>query len=75
MIEQLQMVEPQGSQFIDLAAKHLKEAKTLHAMADVYDVQGWQAVAAELRTRALTAEELGAMMHILAEFEALGGVA
>jgi hypothetical protein len=73
--EQLQMFEPTGQEVLHLANKHATDAVKALALAQVWEVQGWHAVASRLRFHAEQKQELAAQMRMLAEFEALGGVA
>lgn len=72
--EQLAMFEPTGAEVLQLAAKHQRDADRAKALAQSLDVQGWQATAKAVMCNASHAERMATELHMLAEFEALGGV-
>lgn len=74
MPDQLSMFEPTGAEVLALAQKHAKDAQRSFSLAESLRVTGWGATAHAVYKQAHTSERLVAELHMLAEFEALGGV-
>lgn len=72
--EQLAMFEPTGAEVLQLARKHQRDAERAKALAQSLNVSGWDATARAVMRSADHAERMAAELHMLAEFEALGGV-
>lgn len=75
MTEQLSMFEPTGAEVLALARKHEKDAARAFALADTLNTTGWTAAAHSAFKQFHRSETLAAELYMLAEFEALGGVA
>ena len=75
MAQQLAMFEPQGPEVLVLAQAHQGQAHKAYKLAESLDVGGWSAAASAALREVNRRERLAAEMFMLAEFEALGGVA
>lgn len=75
MTDQLSMFEPTGAEVLQLARKHEKDASSTFDLAEVYSVRGFSALAHGLYKQAHRSESLAIELTMLAEFEALAGLA
>lgn len=75
MGDQLRMFEPEGPEVLALALAHEKSGNRALAIAESLDVRGWSASARVALQAAESSYRLAAEMFMLAEFEALAGVA
>jgi hypothetical protein len=75
MTEQLALFEPTGDQVIQLADKYQRDYLKAIEAAALWSDLGCTAVARRLLHAALDLDRKAAEMRMLAEFEALGGVA
>lgn len=75
MGDQMSMFEPSGPEVLALAQKHQKDAQRAFSLAETLDTSGWSAAAHSAFQAFRRSERLAVEMYMLAEFEALGGVA
>lgn len=75
MSEQLTMFEPIGPEVLRIAERKEAEAQAMLTRSDNLELRGWHRSALVEFRRAKEAFDEAEQMHMLAEFEALGGVA
>lgn len=74
-MNQLTMFEPTGKEVFQIAERKEKEAQRFLERSDNLELRGWRRAAQAEFNRAMDAFDQAEQMNMLAEFEALGGVA
>lgn len=75
MNEQLSMFEPTGSEVLQIAEQKERDAVRMLKRSENLELRGWHRSALVEFRRAAQAWAEAEQMHMLAEFEAYGGVA
>lgn len=75
MAEQIVLFEPSGPELFELAEKHERTAAKLRRLYETLNVSGWTASSGPVLRALMESERRAIECYMLAEFEALGGVA